>query len=121
VAAAKVRLRILTVPDGLPAVSGFRLFGTAPGPAPSPVTGVAVNRSSADRRDATISWQPSTGATGYNIRWGVSAEKLYGCVSVLDATQTVLRFLRTDLEYFFAIEGFGPTGTGDRSETVRCS
>ena len=64
----------------------------------------------ADRRDATLRWEPVEGAQGYNIRWGISKDKLYNSWLVYGVDSLVIRSLAVDQEYHFSIEAFNENG-----------
>ncbi|MBT1170328.1 family 43 glycosylhydrolase [Bifidobacterium sp. SO4] len=71
-----LRLTVLETPFGQPAaVSGLRVFGLASGPVPAAPADVTATREG--DLDMTVSWKPSNDATGHNILWGHTPDKLY--------------------------------------------
>ncbi|HET7457083.1 MAG TPA: family 43 glycosylhydrolase [Gemmatimonadaceae bacterium] len=127
------------------AISDLRVFGIAPGRRPASPSGVAARRDTADARNATVSWRPVPGATGYNVRWGIGPTKLYQTYQVFaDAgappAATVvaanggdapappspssvpltleIRALTAGQRYWFAVEAFGESGVSELSRTV---
>ncbi len=58
------------------AVSDLRLFAAPQGEAPTPVESLTAKRDETDRRKATLSWTPSSGAAGYVIRYGIDPSRL---------------------------------------------
>lgn len=108
-----VRLTGYEMPfGGYFAVSGLRVFGTGNGAAP-PATKPTARR--VEGRNAALSWPASTGAHGYNVRWGNSPSKLYNSWLVYDATALDLSALTTGVAYWVAVDAFNENGvtTGD--------
>ncbi len=105
-----LRLTILHVPSGKPAVCGFRVFGVGPGDVPGPVETLTVTRSTDDPCNAKLEWSAVPGATGYNVRWGIGPEKLYNSCIIYDATSLDLRCLNAEVDYSFAVEAFNRSG-----------
>ena len=113
-----VRYRNIEVSTPHLAISGFRVFGKAPGEVPGAVSGLTAVRSE-DGRDVRLEWAPVPGAQGYNVRWGISADKLYSSWLIYGDNSLTLRCLSTDQEaYAFQVEAFGPTGVGPRSGII---
>jgi hypothetical protein len=102
------------------ALSEFRVFGNADGPAPTTPNSVAARRD-ADPRNAFVSWQPVEGAVGYNVRWGISAAKLYQTYQVWAdrGPRVEIRALTVGQEYWFAVESFDERGVSRLSAPVR--
>ncbi len=113
-----VRLRILHVPDGKPAVSGFRIFGKAPGEAPAKAQNVQVERPADDKRNAAVRWEQDADVVGGHVRWGIAPDKLYNSCMVYDADSLELRCLDRRRIYYFAVELFNRSGVGNLSEIV---
>lgn len=113
-----LRYRNIEVPTPHLAISDIRVFGIGEGNKPMPVTGFQVKRED-DRRDAMISWDKQENVQGYNIRWGISPDKLYSSWLVYDKDQLFLKALTTDQEYYFTIEAFNENGISARSKAVR--
>jgi hypothetical protein len=104
-----VRYSNVKVPSESLAISEIRIFGLGRGEEPEAVKGFTATRE-ADRRDATLRWEPVEGAQGYNIRWGISPDKLYNSWLVYGGDSLVIRSLAVDQEYYFSIEAFNGNG-----------
>lgn len=90
------------------AMSGIRIFGTSQSPKPEQINNFRVTRESSTSAVAT--WSVVPGAIGYNIRWGISPNKLYSSICVYDKNKCELNFLNSNQKYFFMIESFGESG-----------
>jgi len=118
VTARFVRVVNRHVPGGSFAISGFRVFGITEGPAPGPVSNFSVVRQ-ADRRNARLEWTSVRGAYAYNIYYGISPEKLYNCIMVIDQDHLDFRGLNIRPDYYFSIEAIGETGVSPRSGVTK--
>ncbi|MBR9846662.1 MAG: family 43 glycosylhydrolase [Algicola sp.] len=112
-----VRYNNINVPGANFAMSEFRVFGLGLGNPPSMVKGFQVDRQT-DRRDASFSWDPVEGAQGYNIRWGIAADKLYQSWLVYDKNEHFMRCLDRDTPYYFTIEAFNANGISEKSDIL---
>ena len=101
------------------AISDMRIFGNAEGPAPAAPVGVTAQRG-ADTREATISWTPVEGAVGYNVRWGLAADRLHATYQRFadQPTSITLRSLNKGVRYVVAVEAFNEHGVSPLSQTV---
>ena len=106
------------------AINGFRIFGNGAGRAPATPTSLLAKRQK-DDRNADLSWQPVSGAVGYNIRWGIAPDKLYQTYQFWaddtagrPGTPFELRALNQGVPYFFAVEAFDENGVSGLSEVV---
>ncbi len=111
-----LKIENIHTPTGSFAISDFRVFGLAKGEKPVHVSNFKVNRSLADPRNAIISWNPSNGAYGYNIWYGVSPGKLYNCITVNGVTNYNFRGMDEGTTYYFTIEALGETGVSVRGK-----
>ena len=107
------------------AISDLRVFGNADGRVPATPTRVAAARHQ-DQRDATIRWQRVQGAVGYNIRFGIRADRLTMTYQLWSdeleegaTLQKELRSLNKGVSYWVAVEAFNETGVSKLSKTVR--
>lgn len=91
--------------EGNFSLSGFRVFGTGQGIAPSKVAGFRAVRDQQDKRIYRFIWEAQKGATGYVFRWGTQKDKLTHAVMVFD-NQYEARYFNRDSEYYFSIEAF---------------
>jgi hypothetical protein len=69
-----------------------------------------------------ITWEPVKAATGYNILWGIKADKLYQTYQRFSDEKIPLeiRALNVDQDYYFAIEAFNESGVSGSSQSVYC-
>lgn len=93
-------------------LSEIRVFGKGLGEKPAGVKQFSVVRQP-DRRDALIEWDSVMGAQGYNIRWGISPDKLYQSWLVYEETSLLMRNLDKNTSYYFTIEAFNENGISD--------
>ena len=104
------------------AIADLRVFGTAEGPAPARPDLLDVERS-ADQLSATVRFRPVEGALGYNIRWGLTPDRLtqtyqlYADEPRAVAGELEVRALNADVDYVFAVEAFAPSGVSALSDT----
>ncbi|KNH17408.1 hypothetical protein ACU18_10410 [Arthrobacter sp. ZBG10] len=109
--AARARFVRLTggrMPFGGPlAVSGLRIFGLGDGSTPAPVTPVA---SRLDELTAKLDWDPSDGAQGYNVRYGIAPDKLYNSWLLYGQTSLHLPNLNAGHCYWVAVDPFNENG-----------
>jgi len=114
-----VRLTIAeTAGGGRPAVSGLRVFGLAPGPAPAQPDPLVVDRSPDDPCVATLRWKPVANAVGYNVRWGAQPDKLYNTWQVFESTELTMRCLLARQDHWFTIEAFNGAGVSSVAEPI---
>jgi xylan 1,4-beta-xylosidase len=101
------------------AISDIRVFGNADGPAPKAPSGLTVVRG-ADPREAAIAWKPVPGAVGYNVRWGLSADRLHSTYQRFadQPTSFTLRSLNRGVRYVVAVESFDEHGVSQLSQSV---
>ena len=102
------------------AISDLRVFGNADGAPPAAPQGVKAKRGS-DERDATISWKPVPGAVGYNVRWGLAADRLHSTYQRFAdrPTSFTLRSLNKGVRYVVAVEAFDERGVSPLSQVVQ--
>ncbi|WP_374275370.1 family 43 glycosylhydrolase [Brevundimonas sp.] len=104
------------------AIADLRVFGTAEGPAPAAPALLGVERS-ADQLNATVRFRPVGGALGYNVRWGLTPDRLthtyqlYADEPRAQAGELEIRALNAGVDYVFAVEAFSPSGVSELSET----
>jgi xylan 1,4-beta-xylosidase len=101
------------------AISDIRVFGNGLGKVPSVPAGFTVKRD-VDPRNAFVAWKKVPGVVGYNIRWGISKDKLYQTYQLFgDAPdKKEIRALSIGVGYFFAIEAFNENGVSALSQVV---
>jgi hypothetical protein len=105
------------------AISDLRVFGNAGGAAPSAPANVKAMRA-ADPRMMTVSWRRVPGAVGYNVRWGIRANRLNLCYQVFapslkdGGTRLDVRALNIGVDYHVAVEAFDENGVSALSTVV---
>ncbi|MDR0845398.1 MAG: family 43 glycosylhydrolase [Tannerella sp.] len=104
-----IRLTNVKVPDGTLAVSGLRVFGTCDKQPAQAVSTLHAERLE-DRRVIELQWEKSSGATGYNIRFGTRPDRLYQNYQVYGQNKLTIRSLHTGEPYFLAIDAFNENG-----------
>ncbi|MBI9064435.1 MAG: discoidin domain-containing protein, partial [Marinilabiliaceae bacterium] len=109
ISARYVRLINKKIPDGNFALSGFRVFGKAPGKKTGGIDDFNIVRKTDDPRVVTLHWKRIPNATGYNIRYGHDIDKLYHNYMVYNDTSLVIRSLDKDKNYYFAVDVFNET------------
>lgn len=104
------------------AISDLRVFGNVDGPAPSAPQELMASRGS-DAREAVIRWKPVRGAVGYNVRWGLAADRLHSTYQRFadQPTSFTLRSLNKGVKYVIAVEAFDEHGVSPLSPTVELS
>jgi hypothetical protein len=119
VRARYVRYEHLSVAAANLAVSDIRVFGLGGGARPAAPAALQARRDR-DERNATLTWQPVSGAVGYNVRWGIAPSKLYQTYQRFadEGTTLELRALDVGQQYWAAVEAFDENGVSRLSETV---
>ena len=110
VEARYIKLVNYRVPDGTFALAGLRIFGNGGGKTPSNVEKLNVVRSDSDRCIVTLNWTKTTGADGYNIRYGIEKDKLYHNYQVFGVDTLTIRSLNALQKYYFTIDAFNENG-----------
>ncbi|NID16461.1 family 43 glycosylhydrolase [Luteibacter yeojuensis] len=102
------------------AISDLRVFGNADGQPPAAPRGLQARRGT-DEREATISWKPVPGAVGYNVRWGLAADRLHSTYQRFadQPTSFTLRSLNKGVRYVVAVEAFDERGVSPLSQVVQ--
>ncbi|HUS36463.1 MAG TPA: family 43 glycosylhydrolase [Verrucomicrobiae bacterium] len=101
------------------AISDLRVFGKGVGDMPATPGGLNVRRDG-DARNAHLVWRDVEGAVGYNVRWGIAADKLYSTYQMWgdQRPRLEIRSLTVGQKYFFAIESFNEVGVSKLSDVV---
>lgn len=106
-----VRVTNKNCPCGNFSISGLRVFGKGHGSVPASVDGlVKVNRTAADARTMKLTWNAVDGAVGYNVRFGVSPDKLYNVYQVLGDNSVTINSLNASDVYYYSIDAFNENG-----------
>lgn len=90
------------------ALSSLRVFGLDDGEKPKAVTQLQIRQ--LDTMTAFLQWKQSPEAMGYNIRYGISADKLYTSYLVYEKQELLLTGLNAGQEYFVCIDAFNESG-----------
>jgi hypothetical protein len=101
------------------AIAALRVFGNGDGVPPAAPTLVSARRAK-DGRDAVITWKPVPGVVGYNVRWGLSADRLHATYQrwADQVTKLELRALTKGVRYVVAVEAFDENGISPLSRTA---
>nr|WP_321412029.1 family 43 glycosylhydrolase [uncultured Carboxylicivirga sp.] len=117
VRAKYIRYKNIEVPGKNLAMSEIRVFGLGEGKKPAKVSNYTISRE-ADRREAVMSWNAVKGAQGYNVRWGISPDKLYHSWLVYDQAELKIPSLDKATGYYFSIEAFNENGISVSTKPV---
>jgi hypothetical protein len=119
VKARYVRLVNVHCPAGAKfSVSGFRIFGLAPGNAPAEAKNLTAQRHSDDPRKVTITWAPSAGAEFYIVRYGLAPDRLFENYQIYGSTTARINALNDGVGYYFTVDAANGSGI-TRTKTVR--
>lgn len=121
VKARYIRLTNYRVPDGKFALSGLRVFGAGNGKTTKAVSSFTAVRDTADARNVTLSWTKKPNATGYNIRYGTTPDKLYLNYQVLGSNTVTIHSLNRLQNYYFTIDAFNEKGITKGKVIVKAS
>ena len=113
-----LKLENIHMPTGKFAISGLRVFGKGSGEKPDTVKQFIVLRSENDSRNALIKWITVNNATGYNIYWGIAADKLYNNVMVYNDNQYYFKPMDKGRTYYFSIEAFNENGISEKTKPI---
>lgn len=119
ISAQYIRLTNYHVTSGKFAVSGFRIFGKGKGRLPGAVASFSVKRDAADGRNVTLNWRKDPSATGYNIRYGTSPDKLYLNYQVFSTDNLTIHSLNRLQPYYFSIDAFNESGIKKGKKVIK--
>jgi len=112
VSAQYLRLTVIEVPIGVPALSGIRVFGKAEGEAPAAPTGVTIEKVS--DLDVVVSWDADE-ATGHIVNWGFAPDKLYHSCTVFGKNEQKIGALIKGQPVYFRVDSFNESGVSHGS------
>ena len=93
------------------AIRDLRVFGNAKIKLPGKVQNIIVQRNPIDKRSAVIKWDPIPNADGYQIRYGIAPDKLYGHYQVFsEETSCTINSLNADQKYVFVVDSYNEAG-----------
>lgn len=96
------------------AISGLRVFGSGHGQKPDTVGQFIVLLTEKDNRSAWLKWSPVDNAYAYNIYFGTSQDKMYGCIMVHGANEYYFKGMDKEQKYYFSIEAISENGVSKR-------
>jgi len=106
-----VRIRNLGSPNGAKfSLYDLRVFGNAPIPLPSVVSGAAARRDPADLRHARLEWKGVKGADFYVVRLGTRPDLMTQNYQVYDETALDVRSLDAGASYVFTVDAVNERG-----------
>lgn len=115
-----IKIENIHMPSGKFALSGLRVFGFGHGKRPDAPADFVALRGAAERRNVWLKWRAVDTATGYTIRCGVAADKLYTSIMVYAGTNEYdWSGMDKDKPYYFQIEAFNENGISDRSAVIQ--
>lgn len=89
------------------AISGLRVFGLGAGQPPAPATASARRTGPLN---ADVTWTAVPGVQGYNLRYGLAADKLYASWQLDARTSHDLGALNAGHDYWVAVDSFNENG-----------
>lgn len=89
------------------AVSGLRVFGHGNG---QPPAATSASASQTGPMNALVTWTAVPGAQGYNVRYGLAANKLYASWLVYGTNELDLSSLNAGESYWVAVDSFNENG-----------
>jgi xylan 1,4-beta-xylosidase len=116
-----IKLENIHMPTGKFAISGLRVFGKGNGKIPATVKDLTILRTSAEKRNAWIRWNPVNDAYAYNIYLGTDPDKLYNCIMVYQANEYWYKGMDSEKPYYFCIEAINENGVSQRSKVIRAN
>ena len=101
------------------AIAALRIFGNGDGTPPVAPELLSARRQK-DARNAQVTWRPVPGVVGYNVRWGIAADRLWSTYQrwADEPTTLELRALSLGVDYFVAVEAFDENGVSPLSRTL---
>jgi len=118
VKARYVRLTNHHVPDGTFALADLRIFGKGGGKAPAVVNDLTLQRQNDDRSIVKLNWTKPADATGFNIRYGATKDKLYHTYQVLGTNSLTINSLNASQAYYFTIDAFNESGVSKGEKVI---
>jgi hypothetical protein len=103
---------------GLFSVSGFRVFGTAPGKAPARVKGIEAARDPSDPRQLHVAWDPAKGADFYVVRYGIAREKLFNNYQVYKTNRLDINSLNLGVSYYLTVDSVNDCGRAGAAKVL---
>lgn len=81
------------------------------------MTGLSAERA-ADPRRITLRWNPSEGADGYVLHWGVREEELFSACETYEP-EVELGLFSAGQDYWFRVDAFNEGGVTPGLETIQ--
>ena len=98
-------------------VSDLRVFGHADGPLPGTCSAPAAERSSADFRRISFSWDAATDAEGYILRWGTRPDRMNHAARIW-GTEVTFGCFDAAATYYVSVTPFNESGKGTPSDVT---
>lgn len=92
------------------AISGLRVFGTGHGALPSQAAEVKATRGPYDPLTAHVTWTMDSAATGYNVRWGNAADRLYQSCITYGQHELLIPSLNANEACWVRVDAFNENG-----------
>ena len=90
------------------ALSGLRVFGEGFGDMPEMVN--TCRAFYMDSMTLKLTWVPSAGAFGYDVKYGIAPNKLYSSYLIYDKSEAILTTLNRGQKYYVRIDSFNANG-----------
>lgn len=90
------------------ALSGLRVFGLGDGDKPTAIQ--TFHAEFTDPMTARIQWNKDENATGYEVQYGISPEKLYSSHMVYSSSEVLLTTLNAGQQYYVRVDSFNENG-----------
>lgn len=91
-------------------MSGLRVFGKSPDPAPEPAGDVVASRNPNDDRSMRVAWTAAPGADFYIVRYGIRPDRLYSNFQVYNASNVDINLLNSGVNYFVTVDAINGSG-----------
>lgn len=104
-----LRIRNMKVAmGGVPAISGFRVFGKGDGTLPGKVENLKVHR--LGKLNIELEWEKTENAIGYNVRYGIAPDKLYSSWQLYDTCKLNLSMINVGQNYYVSVDSYNENG-----------
>lgn len=111
-----IKLTVFNVPYGKPCISGLRVFGKGNGQAPDEVFDIQTKLVGDINMD--ITWKGNN-ATGYNVLWGYSPDKLYHSYMVFGSTGKRIGALIKGEPVYIRVDAFNEFGITEGKKVIK--
>lgn len=91
-------------------MSGLRIFGKSPGPAPERPRAFVAIRNPRDDRSMQVTWTAAPGAEFYVVRYGIRPDRLYSNFQVYNTKSVDINLLNSGVNYFVTVDAINGSG-----------